>query len=97
MDRVGLIGLGAVGNQLALVLAENGYNLLVADARPRAEFEAPSRAALCRARFAAALGAQVLMGRGRVVPTDVPRTLSTYLMPLHAAVSADFMFHVLVE
>ena len=88
MDRVGLIGLGAVGNQLALVLAENGYNLLVADARPRAEFEAllKSPEALAAAR------AQVLMGRGRAVPTDVPRTLSTCLMPLHAAVSADFMF-----
>ena len=36
---IGLIGLGAVGTGLALLLAENGYDLVVADARPKETFE----------------------------------------------------------
>ena len=41
---VGLIGLGAAGSGLALCLAESGYRLLVADARPRSDFAGLLRA-----------------------------------------------------
>ena len=40
MSVVGLIGLGAVGSSLAMLLAENGYTVFVADARPRSHFDA---------------------------------------------------------
>ena len=40
MSVVGLIGLGAVGSSLAMLLAENGYRVFVADARPRSHFDA---------------------------------------------------------
>ena len=40
MSVVGLIGLGAVGSSLAMLLCENGYTVFVADARPRSHFDA---------------------------------------------------------
>jgi len=36
---VGLIGLGAVGTSLSLCLVNNGYTLMIADARPKSQFE----------------------------------------------------------
>ena len=39
MENIGLIGLGAVGSGLALNLAEQGYDLYVADALPKSNFE----------------------------------------------------------
>ena len=58
-ERVGLIGLGAVGSGLSLLLAENGIQVAVTDVRPKSTFDAllregggklawvPSAAELC--------------------------------------------------
>lgn len=51
---VGLIGLGAAGSQIALLLAEHGYQLLVADARPQSHFEAMLAEGAGRLRWATA-------------------------------------------
>ena len=66
---VGLIGLGAVGTGLALLLAENGYELLVSDARPVSDFEALLRQGSGRLHWT---DANDLCSKCNVVLTSLP-------------------------
>ena len=50
-ETVGLIGLGAAGTGVALCLADNGYEVYVADSRPKADFEALLRQGSGRLRW----------------------------------------------
>jgi len=68
-NQVGLIGLGAVGTGLALLLAENGYNLVVADARPVSAFDALLKEGGGRLQWASA---DELCKRCNVVLTSLP-------------------------
>lgn len=68
-SKVGLIGLGAAGTGLALCLAENGYTLLVNDARPRTEFDGLLREGGGRLQWTTA---EALCEQADVVLTSLP-------------------------
>jgi 3-hydroxyisobutyrate dehydrogenase len=68
-EAVGLIGLGAVGTGLALVLADAGYDLMVADARPRSDFTALFKAGGGRLTWSTA---EALAQQCTVVITSLP-------------------------
>lgn len=82
-EWTGLIGLGAVGSVMALNLAENGFSLLIADSRPRTEFESLLRRGGGRIEWASA--------------TDVCRRCTTVLtsLPSVAAIAAVAEQHIL--
>ena len=69
-SRIGLIGLGAAGTGIALVLAENGYSLLVSDVRPASTFDALLREGSGKLTFVA--NPAELCSQCSVVLTSLP-------------------------
>lgn len=68
-EVVGLIGLGAVGSQISLCLVESGFTLIVADARPKKEFEGLLHAGGGKLRWATP---KALCAEASVVLTSLP-------------------------